>query len=93
MSRSRCFIALLLLLVCLACSLPPQRPVTRDALMRTRIYSNFVIAESPDEVLDVLNRDGEVVLEAKRVIRNQEYLVHIKILATTGGLEVLDYDR
>jgi len=83
----------LLVLVCAACSLPPENPVTREQLMKTRIYNQFIIEESPEQVLNALNSYGEVVLAAKRNVPGKDYPVHVKILATTEGLEVLDYDR
>jgi hypothetical protein len=88
-------ISTLLLLAMLlgACSLPPARPVTRDALMRTGIYSEYLIDESPEQVLNALNKYGEAILEAKRKIRGKDYPVHIKLLATSDGIEVVDYDR
>ena len=86
-------LTLLLSAVVAACSLPPDRPVTREALMQTKIYSTYVIEESPEEVLEALNARGEVVIETKRNIRGKDYPTHVKILATSGGLEVLDYDR
>lgn len=88
--------SLLFPIVCVvlaACSLPPDRPVTRQALMDTRIYSTYIISESPEEVLNALNSDGEAILAAKRRVPGKDYPVHVKILATSGGLEVLDYDR
>ena len=92
--KERLFPTILSLAVLLAaCSLPPERPVTREALMKTQIYNTYVIEESPDEVLDALNKRGEVVLETKRSIRGKDYPAHVKILATSDGLEVLDYDR
>jgi uncharacterized protein YcfL len=83
----------LLLLGTVACSLPPDRPVTRSALMATRIYSIYIIEESPEEVMNALNTRGEAILEAKRKIQGKEYPVHVKLLATSEGIEVLDYDR
>lgn len=85
--------ALLLMFACAACSLPPENPVTREALMRTHIYNLYLIDESPEQVLNALNSYGEVVLAAKRNIPGKNYPVHIKILATASGLEVADYDR
>ncbi|HAD04277.1 MAG: hypothetical protein A2091_11830 [Desulfuromonadales bacterium GWD2_61_12] len=87
------WLLLALLLFGAACSLPPDRPVTRSALMATRIYSIYVIEESPEEVMNALNTRGEAILEAKRKIQGKEYPVHIKLLATSAGIEVLDYDR
>jgi len=89
----RIFWILPLLLVFAACSLPPDKPVTRAELMKTRIYNDYVIEESPEQVLNALNRDGEVVLKSKRNIPGKNYPVHLKILATSDGLEVVDYDR
>ncbi|ALC16360.1 hypothetical protein DSOUD_1581 [Desulfuromonas soudanensis] len=76
-----------------ACSLAPENPVTRDELMRTRIYSEYIIQESPEQVLHALNGDGEVVLEGSRNIGGKVYPLHIKLLATSEGIEVVDYDR
>lgn len=76
-----------------ACSLPPVNPVTREQLMATRVYTQYVIQESPEEVLNALNREGEVILESKRNIPGKEFPVYVKLLATSDGLEVLDYDR
>jgi hypothetical protein len=77
----------------LACALPPDKPVTRDELMQTRIYQKFLITESPEQVLDLLNTYGEAILRAKRNIPGKDYPVHVKILATSEGIEVMDYDR
>lgn len=92
MKRIATLLAPLLLLLA-ACSLPPDKPVTRDELMKTRIYSMYIIEESPEQVLNALNVYGEAILEAKRNIRGKEYPVHVKLLATSEGIEVLDYDR
>jgi len=84
---------LLLVLLLAACSLAPDRPVTREELMRTGIYGRFIIEESPEQVLNALNAYGEAILEAKRNVRGKDYPVHVKLLATSEGIEVLDYDR
>ena len=76
-----------------ACALPPDKPVTRDDLMKTRIYQMFIITESPEQVLDLLNTHGEAILLAKRNIPGKDYPVHLKLLATAEGIEVMDYDR
>lgn len=83
----------LLLLALLGCSLPPGKPVTREELMKTRVYQRFVIEESPEQVLNALNTYGEAVLEAKRNIRGKDIPVHLKLLATSEGIEIVDYDR
>jgi len=84
---------MLLALLLTACSLPPDKPVTREELMKTQIYSRFIIEESPEQVLNALNAYGEAILEAKRNVRGKDYPVHVKLLATSEGIEVLDYDR
>jgi len=91
--RKLLFSLLLLSLLLAACSLPPERPVTREQLMRTGIYTRFIIEESPEQVLNALNAYGEAILEAKRNYPGKDYPVHIKLLATSEGIEVLDYDR
>jgi hypothetical protein len=89
------FILSLLVVVTLliSCALPPDQPVTREELMKTRIYQKFVIIESPEQVLNLLNTYGEAVLVAKRNIPGKDYPVHLKLLATSEGIEVADYDR
>ena len=67
-----------------ACSLPPEKPVTKDELYRSGLYSNFSIKESPESVLAALNREGEVVLEA--TYKGKEY--YLKVLATSQGLKM-----
>lgn len=87
------FLLLLLSVFLVSCSLPPVTPVTRKELMRTRIYSQFVIEESPEELLYALNTRGEVIVEGYRKGYEQRFPVYVKLLATSGGLELLDYDR
>lgn len=72
-----------------ACSLPPERPVTKDQLFQTGIYNYYTINDSPESVLAALNRDGEVILEASF----KERPLYIKILAQTQGLKVSVYER
>jgi hypothetical protein len=79
-----CFLMLLA-----GCSLPPERPVTKDELYKTGIYNYYTIKESPESVLAALNREGEVVLEAQY----RDRLIYIKILATSQGLQLHFSDR
>ncbi len=67
-----------------ACSLPPERPITKAELMRANIYSQFTVKEPPESVLAALNRDGEVVVEATTKGKGEYYL---KIMATTEGIK------
>lgn len=82
-------IACLLTLLVAGCSLPPERPVSKEELYQTGIYNYYTIKESPESVLVAINRDGEVVLESS--YKNQP--VYIKILAMTNGLKVYVSER
>lgn len=74
-----------LVVLCLAgCSLPPEKPVSKDELYGTGIYNFYTIRESPESVLAALNREGEVILDAKY----RDRPVYIKILALSSGLQV-----
>lgn len=75
-----------------ACSLPPLRPVTRSELMSTNIYSFYKIQDSPEQVLNALNERGEVVLKATEAY-GRKRPVFVKLLATSGGLKVENYNR
>lgn len=77
----------------ISCSLPPVKPVTRKELMKTRIYNRFIIDESPEELLYALNTRGEIIVEGKRNIPGRDFPIYLKLLATTDGIHVLDYDR
>ena len=80
---------LLTVLVCAACSLPPDRPVSKEELYRTGIYTYFTINDSPESVISAINKEGEVILDAK--YRNRA--VWIKILAKPEGLTVQVIER
>lgn len=78
-------IILVVLLFCIAaCSLPPERPFTKDELYKTGIYTYMTISDSPESVISALNNEGEVVLDAK--YRNRP--VWLKILGKSEGLTV-----
>ena len=76
----------LFLVLCLStsCSLAPERPFTKDQLNKTGIYTYFTVQDSPESVLSALNKDGEVVIDAK--YRNRE--VWIKLLGKMEGITV-----
>ena len=84
---------ILLLLSFTACSLPPEKPITIDELMGTKVFRVYKIDESPEDVLRVLNRDGEVIVRGERQVRGKKLPVYVKILATVAGMEVTDYER
>jgi len=76
MINARNFIFVALFLVIAGCSLPPERPYTRQDIYKTNIFSYFDIKESPDSVLAQLNRDGEVVLEGVDK-KNKSYFIKL----------------
>ena len=77
----------------ISCSLPPIQPVTRDELMGTRIYSKYILEESPEEILYELNTRGEVIVEGKRNVPGLDLPVYVKMMATTDGILINEYDR
>ncbi len=84
---------LLILFMVSACALPPEKPVTREELMKTGIYQKFIVEESPEQILNMLNTYGEAILKGKRNVPGKDYHVDIKLLATAEGIDVLEYDR
>jgi len=90
MRRIVIFLPLLLLLANAACSVTPDRPVTRKELYRTNLFTEFTIKDAPESVIEALNRDGEVVLEGKSRY-GEDYF--IKILATSKGLLIRVYAK
>jgi len=81
---------LLLTAVMTGCSISPEKPVTRQELYRTNLFSEFVIKDSPESVLATLNREGEAVLEGKTRLGDEYF---IKILATNKGLKIRLYAK
>ncbi len=88
-SITRSLPVLMVLVFLLSCSLPPEQPVTRKMLKASGVYRTFKIEESPEELLNALNVEGEVVIKALESNRP----VFVKILATAEGLQVTTYDR
>jgi hypothetical protein len=82
-------ICFFLLLVVSACSLPPERPVSKEELYQTGVYNFYSIDDAPEAVLAALNRDGEVVVAGKY----REQPIYIKILAGSNGLKISSYER
>lgn len=83
MKKSLLFVCCLLIFAA-GCSLPPERPFTKQELYKTGVYNYYTINESPESVLAAINKDGEVVLEAKYKDRP----IFIKILGMNSGLQV-----
>lgn len=80
-------------LLLISCSLPPAQPVTRQELMKSRVYDKYVIEESPEELLYALNTRGEIIVEGKRNIPGRDFPVYVKLMATVDGVHVNEYDR
>jgi hypothetical protein len=74
----------LIFCVCAACSLTPEKPFTKEQLYKTGIYTYFSVDDSPESVLSAINKDGEVILNAK--YRNRD--VWIKLLGKLEGITV-----
>jgi len=87
MQKFKTFVLMITLLGTIACSLPPERPVTEIEILP--LFKSFEVVESPEEVLAVLNKEGEVTVPAK--FRGRAY--YVKILATSRGLVVEIYPR
>lgn len=77
----------------ISCSLPPAQPVTRRELMKTNVYNMYLIDESPEELLYALNTRGEIIVEGKRNIPGTDFPVYVKLMATTEGVHINEYDR
>ncbi|MDT8318817.1 MAG: hypothetical protein RQ824_12645 [bacterium] len=78
-----------LLLILSACSTTPSRPATMNDLEGLKLDKFFKIDNSLKEILEHINRNGEVIIEAvsKRQRGVQEKPYYIKIMATSEGLE------
>jgi hypothetical protein len=83
-------LSLVAILFLTACSVAPDRLVSRQELYKTTIFSQFTIKDSPESVLATLNREGEVVLEGKNKFGDEFF---IKILATDQGLKTRLYAK
>lgn len=95
MKRKLCSLVALVLaaLLLVSCSLPPTHPVTRQELMRSQVYNKYIIHESPEELLYALNTRGEIIVEGNRNIPGRDFPVYIKLMATTEGIHINEYDR
>ena len=86
---------MILLLVVSACSTAPVRPSTMNDLEGLKLKKFFKIDNSLEEILEYINREGEVVIEAvsKRRRGVKEQTFYIKIMATSEGLETELFPR
>lgn len=74
----------------IGCSIAPEKPLTRQDLYRSNLFTDFTIKDTPESVLATLNRDGEAVLEGKTRTGDEYY---IKLLATSTGLKIRFYAK
>ncbi len=77
-------IGCILLLAVAGCSLPPERPFTRQDIFKTNIFTYFKIKESPDSILAAINQEGEVVVEGVDKAKKSYF---IKIMASGKELK------
>ena len=77
-------IAVAVCMLAAGCSLPPERPFTRQDIFRTNIFSYFTVKESPDAVLAQINREGEAVFEG---VDKKGKSYYIKIVAQDKELK------
>lgn len=90
MKAGLAYVFFMMIILVSGCSIQPEKPVTRQELYKTNIFSDFQIKDSPQSVLATLNRDGEAVLEG-RSRYGEEFF--IKILATKNGLRIRLYAK
>lgn len=78
-----------LLLVLFACSTAPVKPLTMLELEGLRLDKYFKIDNSLEEILEHINREGEVTIEAvtKKRRGKKTQPLYIKIMATSSGLK------
>ena len=91
MSKSnitRNLISFVLFLILSACSTTPAKPIIISDLEALKLDKFFTIDNSLEVILDHINRDGEVIIEAvskkRRGIKKRPF--YIKIMATPEGL-------
>lgn len=86
MTRIKFLLCIALIVALAGCSLPPERPYTRQDIFKTNIFSYFTIKESPDAVLAQLNKDGEVVVEG---VDKQNKTYFIKLISSGKELKTV----
>lgn len=73
----------------------PAKPVSMYELEGLRLNKYFKIDNSLEEILDYINKEGEVVIEVvskrRRGVREKPF--YIKIMATSTGLETKLFPR
>ncbi len=90
MNLRTCLLGFVMFILATGCSMTPEKPITRQELYKSNVFSEFAIKDSPESVLATLNREGEVVLEGKTRFGDEYF---IKILATGSGLKIRIYAK
>ena len=67
-----------------ACSLPPTREVSMIEFQRLKLQNFFTFENSFEQILDVLNKEGEVVVPARAKNRSRDPY-YVRILSTPEG--------
>jgi hypothetical protein len=88
-SLQRC-LAMVAITTMFGCSIAPERPITRQDLYRTNLFTEFTIKDSPESIIAILNREGEAVVEGKTRYGDEYY---VKLLATKNGLVIRLYAK
>lgn len=70
-----------------ACSMAPLRPVTMKEYDNLKISNYFNCTNSTEEILEYINREGEVIIECIRKMP-PNIPFYLKIMATPDGLHV-----
>ena len=91
MNRLRCqkFILLLLVISFFSCSLAPKKKITIGQLNGSYVLGRYVIESGMNDVLESLNKRGEVVVLAK----SYGTPVYLQIFYGRDGLTVRQYDK
>lgn len=80
-------LCLLIAFLLFACSLPPQRKVTEREFTRLKIGRFFECYNSTEEILEYLNRDGEVTFECYTKGKNKAHY-YLQVLSAHDGLSI-----
>ena len=91
MNRLRCqkFILLLLVISFFSCSLAPKKKITIGQLNGSYVLGRYVIESGMNDVLESLNKRGEVVVLAK----SYGTPVYLQIFYGRDGITVRQFDK
>ena len=84
LAHSLAGLSVLYLLFISACSMPPTRKVSMLEFKKLKLSSFFILENKPEQILEELNKNGEVILPARAKNRSRDPY-YIRILATPSG--------